>query len=60
MAERTVVSTRLDKELIRSAKHLAVDLNRPLNDILEEAIRDVLKKYKRKASPTPRNTETGQ
>jgi predicted transcriptional regulator len=58
MADRTVVSTRLEKELIRSAKHLAVDLNRPLNDILEEAIRDILKKYKRKASPTSRDKET--
>ena len=28
---------------------LAIDLERPLNDLLEEAIKDVLKKYMKKA-----------
>ena len=47
MGERKVFSTRLDQDLIKELKHLAVDEGRALNDLLEEAIQDLLKKYKK-------------
>lgn len=45
MGERKVFSTRIDHDLIKELKHLAVDEERPLNDLLEEAIQDLLEKY---------------
>jgi post-segregation antitoxin (ccd killing protein) len=47
---RKPLSTTIDNDLIKSAKKLAIDLERQLNDVLEEAIQDVLKKYKKKSS----------
>ena len=38
----------LDLALMKEVKHLAVDEDRNMNDVLEEAMRDLLKKYKRK------------
>ena len=49
MGERKVFSTRIDQGLIKELKHLAVDEERPLNDLLEEAIQDLLMKYGREA-----------
>jgi uncharacterized protein (DUF4415 family) len=39
---------RLDTDLIKSLKYLSVDLDRSLTDILDEAVRDILKKYQEK------------
>ncbi len=39
---------RLDANLIKNLKHLSVDLDRSLTDILDEAVRDILKKYQKK------------
>jgi predicted transcriptional regulator len=50
MGERKVFSTRLDQDLIKELKHLAVDEGRALNDLLEEAIQALLKKYKSKSA----------
>ncbi len=44
---RKPLSTKIEKDLQKEIKKLAIDLERPLNDVLEEAIQDVLKKYKR-------------
>jgi predicted transcriptional regulator len=49
MGERKVFSTRLDQDLIKELKHLAVDEGRALNDLLEEAIQVLLKKYNSKS-----------
>ncbi len=46
--DRKPLSTKIEKNLQKEVKILAINLERPLNDILEEAIRDVLKKYKKK------------
>jgi predicted transcriptional regulator len=48
MGERKVFSTRLDEDLIKGMKHLAVDEGRALNDLLEEAIQALVRKYKSK------------
>ena len=39
---REVFSTRIDPDLIRQLKHLAVDEGKALNELLEEAIRLLL------------------
>ena len=44
MENRTLYNTTLKKDLLKKLKFLAVDKNRRQNDLLEEAIRDLLKK----------------
>ena len=47
MADKKVFSTRLDDDKIKALKHLAVDEEKSLGTLLEEAIEDLLKKYKK-------------
>ena len=49
MGKRKVVTTRLDEDLFKTIKHLAVDLDRPANDLIEEGLKYVIKKYEKKA-----------
>lgn len=49
MARKTVTTT-IENHLLKSVKKLAIDLERQLNDVLEEAIQDILKKYEKKVS----------
>lgn len=44
---RKNLSTRIEGDLQKEIKKLAIDLEKPLNDLLEEAIRDFLKKYEK-------------
>jgi len=44
---RKPLSTRIENEIQKEIKKLAIDLERPLNDLLEESIKDLLKKYKK-------------
>jgi predicted transcriptional regulator len=44
---RKNLSTRIDNDLQKSIKILAINLEKPLNDLLEEAIQDLLKKYEK-------------
>ena len=39
---------RLDQSLMRELSHLAVDEEKWLNELVEEAVRDLLKKYREK------------
>ena len=39
---------RLDQGAMKELAHLAVDEDRWLNELVEEAIRDLLKKYEKK------------
>jgi hypothetical protein len=48
MGERKMFSNRIDEDLVKELKHLAIDENRPLGILLEESIRDLLKKYDKK------------
>ena len=45
MGEKKVFSTRLDEDLIKKLKHLSVDEDASLGDLLEEAIEILLRKY---------------
>jgi hypothetical protein len=47
---RKPLSTSIEDHLLKSAKKLAIDLERPLNDLLEEALTDILKKYEKESS----------
>jgi len=48
MGIKKVFSTRVDEDCIKDLKHLAVDTSKSLGVLLEEAIKDLLKKYERK------------
>ena len=45
---RTHYNTTLDVELLKRLKFLSIELNRRHNDLLEEAIADLLKIYEKK------------
>jgi hypothetical protein len=42
------ISTQIENDLQKEIKKLAIDLERPFNDLLEEAIKDLLEKYQKK------------
>ena len=42
-------STVLNNDLLKEFKKLAIDLERPINDIMEEAMKDFLKKHDKKS-----------
>ena len=48
MGQKKTFSTRIDEDKLKALKHLAVDLDKSLGILLEEAIADLLKKYKKK------------
>ena len=45
---RKNITTSIEIGLIKKVKYLAVDTEKPLNELFEEAIRDLLKKYEKK------------
>ena len=51
MNNRKMYNTTLDSNLIRQIKILAAQMEKRQNDLLEEAIQDLLKKYQSKAEP---------
>ena len=46
MSKRKMYNTTIDADLIKEIKILAARLEKRQNDILEEAIQDLLEKYK--------------
>jgi len=49
MAEKKMFATRIDPDVLKALKHLAVDTELSIADLTEEAIQDLLKKYEKKA-----------
>ena len=45
MGKRKMYNTTLDTDLIKKIRILAAQLEKRHNDLIEEAIRDLLKKY---------------
>ena len=39
---------RMNADILKSLKHLAIDLDRPFTSLMEEAATDLLKKYEKK------------
>jgi len=48
MGNKKILSTRVDEDHIKELKHLAVDTDKSLGKLLEEAIQDIVKKYAKK------------
>jgi len=48
MAQKKTFSTRVDETRIKALKHLAVDTDKSLGVLLEEAIADLVRKYEKK------------
>ena len=48
MKDRKPFTTSLDKDLLKEFKKLAIDLDSQINDLLEEAMRQLLIKYEKK------------
>jgi predicted transcriptional regulator len=48
MVQKKTFSTRVDESRIKALKHLAVDTDKSLGVLLEEAIADLVRKYERK------------
>ena len=46
MGKRKMYNTTLDVDLLREIKILAAQLDLRQNDVIEEAIRDLIEKYK--------------
>ena len=46
---RRPFTTSLNTELLKAVKKLAIDVDRPVNQLLEEAMRWLLKKYEKKS-----------
>ncbi len=43
--KKKMFSTQIRNDLLKEFKKLAIDLERPINDVLEEAMQDLLAKY---------------
>ena len=52
MGTKKIFSTRIDADRLKELKHLAVDTDKSLGNLLEEAIADIVKKYKIKMGKT--------
>lgn len=44
--ERKPFGFRLDLELVKTLKILAIEQNRAVNELLEESVQDLMKKYR--------------
>ena len=44
---RKNMTTSIENDLQKEIKKLAIDLERPFNDLIEEALKDILKKYEK-------------
>lgn len=47
MAEKKMFATRIDKDILKSLKLLSVHTEKPMATLLEEAILELVKKYKK-------------
>jgi predicted transcriptional regulator len=45
MGQKKTFSTRIDDERLKALKHLAVDTDKSIGELLEEAIAELLRKY---------------
>jgi metal-responsive CopG/Arc/MetJ family transcriptional regulator len=57
LAKRKFYNITLDRNLIEQIKIMAAHLNKRQNELIEEAIQDLLKKYKDIDRPEPSSAE---
>ena len=48
MGTKKTFSTRVDADRLKALKHLAVDEDKSIGTLLEEAIEDIIEKYEKK------------
>lgn len=48
--KKKMFTNQVNADLLKSFKKLAIDLERPINDLLEEAMRNLLKNYEKHKS----------
>ena len=48
MTDKKMFATRIDPDVLKALKHLGVDTEISISDLTEEAIQDLLEKYKKK------------
>jgi hypothetical protein len=49
-------TNQVNADLLKNFKKLAIDLERPINDVLEEAMRNILKNYEKQKSKKDNNS----
>ena len=49
--DKKLFGLTLNRELMKEIQRLALDLDRFTNDVVEEAMQDILKKYREKKKP---------
>jgi hypothetical protein len=55
--KKKMFTNQVDGDLLKSFKKLAIDLDRPINNVLEEAMRNLLKNYEKpKSKKEPSST----
>jgi len=52
--DRRMFATRIDKQLLKSLKLMSVYTDRPVNDLLEEAVRLLIEKYEANRPKEPK------
>jgi hypothetical protein len=48
--KKKMFTNQINADLLKNFKKLAIDLERPINDVLEEAMRNLLKYYEKQKS----------
>jgi hypothetical protein len=48
--KKRMFTNQIDDDLLKSFKKLAIDLDKPINNLLEEAMRNLLKNYEKPKS----------
>jgi predicted hydrolase (HD superfamily) len=48
--KKKMFTNQVDRDLLKNFKKLAIDLDRPINNVLEEAMRNLLKNYEKPKS----------
>jgi hypothetical protein len=56
--KKKVFTNQVDGDLLKSFKKLAIDLERPINDMLEEAMRNMLKNHEKPKSKKEHSAST--
>ena len=49
MVDKKMFATRIRPDVLKKLKHLSVDAEKPISDLTEEAIQDLLEKYEKKS-----------
>ena len=54
--KKKMFTNQVDADLLKHFKKLAIDLDKPINNLLEEAMRNLLKNYEKQKSKKDNNS----